>query len=160
LAGTALSAARGQQALPLTSVALQGSIDAPLDPDDPGTGGGFSTSSFFKTRLADPGAIGACAARIEEAAAGWARGLNLSRSLRDLSASDLTLHFSRSGLPGFFAVSYRVEARVRARVRVDFYRLDGEAQAPETVQELLGPYRIAALQDALDEAIRCGGKAS
>jgi hypothetical protein len=97
---------------------------------------------------------------VEKAAANWASGLGLSRADRDQAASALTLHYAKPGLKGFFAVNYQVDQGVKERVRVDFILLDGSSRSPELARELLGTYRISALQDALDAALKCDGRAS
>jgi hypothetical protein len=148
-----------RRTVPLTSVALVASLDAPPDPDDPGTGGGFETQAYFETRLADARAIHACMDPIEHAVADWSGRMGLFRDLRDRTASSLTLHYVKSGLAGFFAVTYRVEQQVKARVRVDYILLDG-TRSPELARDLLSTYQIASLQTSLDGALRCNGRAS
>ena len=145
--------------VPLTSVALVADVDT-VYPDDPGTGGGFETAAYFQTRLADARAIKACMDPIENAAVDWANGLGLNRSLRDRTPSTLTLHYAKSGVSGFFAITYRVDQQIKARVRVDFIILDGAQTSPELARNLLQAYQIASLQTALDSALRCEGKAS
>ncbi len=146
--------------MPLTSVAIIADLDAAPDADDPGTGGGFEAAAYFQTRLADARAIQDCMDPIELAVVNWATGLGLSRSLRDRTRSTLALHYARSGLSGFFAINYRVEQQIKARVRVDFLILDGTQRSPELARELLAAYRIASLQGSLDTALRCNGRAS
>ncbi len=153
-------AGAGGKEVPLTSVALVADLDAPPDKDDPGTGGSFETGAYFQTRLSDARSIQACIDPIERAASDWAAGLGLARSLRDRTGAGLTLHYAKTGVAGFFAVIYHVEQQVKARVRVDFIILDGTTQSPELARDLLGTYRIAALEDALDKAIKCNGKAT
>lgn len=148
-----------QNPLPLTRVALVSDLDAPLDPDDPGTGGGFQIGTYFQTKLASANAIATCTDGIETTVAAWAKALGLTRMLKDRTATTLSLHYSKTDLPGLFSVRYAVKAQATAQVRVDYYRLDGAEQAPESALDLLDPYRIAALQDDLDKALRCGGGA-
>lgn len=154
------SAAADRKEVPLTSIALVADLDAPIDKVDPGTGGSFETGAYFQTRLADARSIQTCMDPIEHAASDWATGLGLVRSLRDRTGESLTLHYAKTGLAGFFAVTYRVELQVKARVRVDFIILDGTQRSPELARDMLGTYRIAALQDAFDKAIKCNGRAT
>lgn len=156
-------AARAQDTggtVPLTSEALVADLDAPLDPDDPGTGGGFEIGAYFQTRLTDGRAIRSCADTIERAAGGWATDQGLSVALRERTDVGLTLHYVKPGVPGFFSVIYRVERQVRARVRVDYIALDGTRRSPELALELIDTFHIAAAQKAMDAAVRCGGGAS
>jgi hypothetical protein len=159
-AGASQPAGNGQErTVPLTSVGLVADIDE-VDSDDPGTGGGFETAAYFRTRLTSARAIQACMDPVERAAIKWANGLGLSRTLRDQSQSTMTLHYTKPGLSGFFAVVYKVQQQVKARIRVDFIVLDGSQKSPELAQDLLQSYQIGSFQDALDSAVRCEGKGS
>jgi hypothetical protein len=97
---------------------------------------------------------------IEHATADWSGRVGLVRDLRDRTASSLILHYAKSGLAGFFAVTYRVEQQVKARVRVDYILLDGTQRSPELARDLLSAYQIASLQTSLDGALRCNGRGS
>ena len=141
--------------LALTQIKLVSDVDAPDEPDDPGTGGSFDNSNYFQNKLADDAAIGACIDEIEASAISWAGTVGLTRGFRDRKPSSLTLHFSKPDLQGIFTLRYAVAERVQAKVRVDFYRLDGAPQAPEAARPLLNAYRIATFQDGLDKAILC-----
>jgi hypothetical protein len=67
----------------------------------------------------------------------------------------VTIQYVKPGLNGLFSINYQVEGGIKAEVRVDFYRLDATEVRPEAVPELLGTYRIADFQDALDKALKC-----
>jgi hypothetical protein len=142
--------------IPLTSIGLLADLDTPNYPDDPGTGGGFETGSYFQSRLVGARAVQTCMTQIESAVTAWATDLGLTRNLRDVTPVTLTIHYSKADLPGFFAVVYQIEQQVRARVRVDYYTLDGTLRSPELARELLQTYKIAAFESALDTALRCG----
>jgi hypothetical protein len=141
--------------LPLTRITLVSDIDAPLDKDDPGTGGSFDNSAYFQNKLADEKAIAVCVDQIEASSAGWAKSVGLSRSFRERQPTSLSLHYGKPDLPGIFTVNYTVTEKVQAKVRVDFYRLDGSMQSPEAAKPLLTTYQIASFQDSLDKALQC-----
>jgi hypothetical protein len=143
---------------PLTRITLSTDIDAPPDPDDPGTGGSFENSTYFQNKLADPSQIRACVAAVKAAASAWANGLGLTPAFEEIKGAAMSIHYVKPELSGLFAIDYQVEGGIKAKVRVDFYRLDATEVRPEAVQELLGTYRIAGLQDALDRALRCAPK--
>ena len=69
----------------------------------------------------------------------------------------MPIHYVKPELSGLFAIDYQVEGGIKAKVRVDFYRLDATEVRPEAVQELLGTYRDSGPQDAL-EKLRCAPK--
>ena len=143
---------------PLTRITLSTDIDAPPDPDDPGTGGSFENSTYFQNKLADASQIRACVTAVRAAASAWANGLGLTPAFEEIRFASVSIHYVKPGLNGLFSIDYQVEGGVKAKVRVDFYRLDATEISPEAVPELLGTYRIADLQDALDRALRCAPK--
>jgi hypothetical protein len=143
---------------PLTSIAADSNLDAPADPANPGTGGAFDNSSYFRNRLTSTAAIAACAAKIEAAAAAWAGQFALMRSGREAEPTSLILDYQRAGLRGLFEVAYKVDLGTHARVTVNFYGQDGSQLDPATIQTFLKTYDIAQFEDALDIALRCGGQ--
>jgi hypothetical protein len=146
--------------LPLMRTALVTDIDAPISDDDPGTGGGFETSTYFQAKLAAPSAIMICIDAIEHTATKWAGDVGLVRGFKERGETTLTLHYTKADLPGLFAMRYEVKALSSAFVRVDYYSLDGSKQAPETAAALLDRYHISSFQDDLDKALFCSGGAS
>lgn len=141
----------------MTSISLVTDIDAPPEDDNPGTGGAFDNAAYFQNKLADPTAVSACTDRIETSATHWAQTTGLDRSFRERQTTSLVLHYVKPGMPGLFALNYTVTERVKARVRVDYFSLNGTKQSPEIVKELISTYQIAAFQDDLDKALICGG---
>ncbi|MGH2343541.1 hypothetical protein ACRC7T_18945 [Segnochrobactraceae bacterium EtOH-i3] len=139
---------------------MSADLDIPPFADDPGTGGGFEAETYFLTRLVDAESIRSCLDPVEQVAADWAGGFGLVRNLRDRTATTLTLHYGKGGMPGFFSVSYQIENSIKARVRVDYIALDGSTRSPEFARDLLDTYSIAKFQTSLDAALRCKGKAS
>lgn len=141
---------------PLTSVGAVSNPDAPSDPDDPGTGGSFETTSYFRNRLTGSAAIADCASMIEKVAVAWAGKFSLSRSFRELHPRGLTLQYVKGDLKGLFELTYKVELQTHARVTVNFYAQDGSMLDPASIQSMLTQYQIGMLEDSLDVALRCG----
>ena len=143
---------------PLTSIGAVSNPDAPADPDDPGTGGSFETTSYFRNRLTSPTAIAACASMIEKVALAWAGKFSLSRAFRELHPTGLTLRYVKGDLKGLFELTYRVELQTHARVTMNFYAQDGSVLDPASIQSMLTQYQIGMLEDSLDAALRCGNQ--
>lgn len=143
---------------PLTRITLSSDVDSPVDADDPGTGGAFNNTAYFQNKLANASQIRVCVNSVKAAASVWAAGLGLTPAFEEVKPAAFSIHYVKPSLSGLFAVSYQVDDGVKAKVRVDFYRLDGSQVEPETVQQLLGSYKIADFQDALDKALRCDTK--
>jgi hypothetical protein len=141
--------------LPLTRITLVTDIDTPIDKDDPGTGGSFDNSAYFQNKLADEKAIAVCVDQIEASSTQWAKSVGLTRSFRERQPNSLSVYYGKPNLPGIFAVYYTVTEKIQAKVRVDFYRLDGSKQSPEAAKPLLITYQIATFQDSLDRALQC-----
>ncbi len=147
------------KATPLTSVGAVSNLDAPVDPDDPGVGGSFDTSTYFRNRLTSAAAIAACASIIEKVATAWAQKFSLARAFRELHPTGLTLQYVRGDLQGLFEFKYKVELQTHARVSLNFYSQDGSMLDPASIQSFLTRYKIGQLEDSLDEALRCGNRA-
>jgi hypothetical protein len=143
---------------PLTRITLSSNVDAPVDADDPGTGGAFNNTAYFQNKLANASQIRVCVNSVKAAASAWAAGFGLTPAFQEVKPAAFSIHYVKPSLSGLFAVEYQVDDGVKAKVRVDFYQLDGSEVEPETVQELLGSYKIADFQDALDKALRCDTK--
>jgi hypothetical protein len=156
LAGSASDRHPAGPPLPLTSVAAVSSLDAPTDADDPGTGGGFETEAYFQTRLTSAKKIAECTTNVEQVVEAWSHGLKLVQAFRERSPNALTLHYAATALQGFFSVTYSVSLGNHARVRVDFYALDGTPKPPELAVEINHTYGIDGLEDSLNRAIACG----
>jgi hypothetical protein len=141
---------------PLTSVEAVTDIDAPKDPDDPGTGGGMDASNYFSRKLAAK--LNDCTAQIRSTTDAWVRASQLHVVKVEDQPGDLMIHATRSDLEGFFEIIYRVKLQQeRARVTVFFYAPDGAQLEPATIDRLLKDYKIDEFQDKLTHALLCGG---
>jgi hypothetical protein len=106
-AGT-LTRAAGETPLrhptPLTRITLSTDIDAPLDAEDPGSGGSFDNSAYFQNKLADVSQIRACVADVRAAASTWAKGVGLTPAFEEVKSASLSIHYVKPSLQGLFAV--------------------------------------------------------
>jgi hypothetical protein len=143
-------------ATPLTSIGAVSDPDAAVDLDDPGTGGSFDSTTYFRNRLTSPAAIAACASSIQQVAAAWASKFTFSESFREMRPNGLTLQYVKVGVKGLFEFTYRVQFQTRARVTLNYYAQDGSLLEPSAIQTLLSRYSIGPLEDSLDSALRCG----
>lgn len=140
---------------PLTSVGITETIDARLDPDDPGVGGGFDAAVYFKNVLAST--VASCTAKVTMAADSWIAAQKLAPILRDSASNHILIDAAKSGDGGFFEISYRFSlADKRARVTVFYVADDGRLLEPAAIASVLATHEIAALQEALEKALRCG----
>ena len=140
---------------PLTSVEVVTSIDAPRDPNDPGTGGGIDAANYFSRRLASK--ISTCTAQIRTTTQTWASQDQLSLVKVNERPGDLLMHMTKADLNGFFELTYRVNLQQeRARVTLFFYSADGARHEPAAIRALLTAYKVDALEDKLTQAILCG----
>lgn len=141
---------------PLTSVEAVTDIDAPKDPDDPGTGGGMDASNYFSRKLAAK--LSDCTSQIRTVSERWVHDQKLHVISVANKPGDLTIDASQPDLQGFFEVVYRVKLPdERARVTVFFYTADGTPQDPAMIDKLLKTYKIDGFQDNLTHALFCGG---
>jgi hypothetical protein len=139
---------------PLTSVEAVTDIDAPRDPDDPGTGGAVDSSNYFSRRLAAK--IGNCTDRIRSETDAWAKKYQLGVSKVDRQPGDLLMHMTKPDLAGFFELTYRIALhQERARVTLFFYSKDGARHEPAGIKKLLTDYKIDDLQDLLTKGLLC-----
>lgn len=157
---TANAGPPGQQHLrktPLTSVEAVTDIDAPKDPDDPGTGGGIDGSNYFSRKLAAK--LNDCTAQIRSTSDAWTRANQLHVIKADQQPGNLLIHATGPDLEGFFEITYRVKLdQQRARFTVFFYRLDGTQVEPAAIHTLLKTYKIDDFQDNMTRALLCGDK--
>lgn len=109
--------------LPLTSVGVVSDEDAPLDPEDPGTGGGLEVQTYFKTVVRSPDQIRRCFEQIEAAGATWASNHSLSRPVRILDEDRLLLQYTKSGIGGLFELRYRITTTPSPRARATLFFL-------------------------------------
>jgi hypothetical protein len=139
---------------PLTSVEAVTDIDAPRDPDDPGTGGAVDSSNYFSRRLTAK--IGNCTDRIRSETDTWAKKYQLGVSKVDDQPGDLLMHMTKPDLAGFFELTYRVALhQERARVTLFFYSKDGARHEPAGIKKLLTAYKIDDFQDLLTKGLLC-----
>jgi hypothetical protein len=142
---------------PLTSIDAVTDIDAPRDPDDPGTGGGADYAGYFSRRLAIK--VSTCTDRIRSITDAWAKENQLVVSKSDHRSGDLLMHLVSGDLDGFFEVAYRVRLQQeRARVTLFFYSTDGSRHEPSGIRQLLDRYHVGHFQDDLTKAILCGDR--
>jgi hypothetical protein len=140
---------------PLTSIEVVTSIDAPKDPDDPGTGGGIDAANYFSRRLASK--IATCTGQIRSTAQTWANQDQLTIVKLNQRPGDLLMHMTKADLSGFFELTYRVNLQQeRARVTLFFYSSDGSRHEPSAIRSLLNTYQVGTLEDKLTQAILCG----
>ena len=141
---------------PLTSVEAVTDIDAPVDPDDPGAGGGVDAEGYFSRKLAAK--VATCTDQIQSVGGVWARDQKLSVNKMDKQAGNLLMHMTGPDLNGFFELTYRVKLHdERARVTLFFYSQDGAQHEPAGIRELLKDYHVDTFQDRLTQALLCGG---
>ena len=145
------------QKTPLTSVEAVTDIDAPKDPDDPGTGGGIDGSNYFSRKLAAK--LNDCTTQIRSTSDTWVRTNQLHVLKADQTPGNLLIHVTGDNLQGFFEITYRVKLdQQRARFTVFFYKLDGTQVEPAAIHSLLTTYKIDDFQDKLTQSLLCGGK--
>jgi len=139
---------------PLTSVEAVTDIDAPRDPDNPGTGGAVDSSTYFSRRLAAK--VANCTDHIRSDASAWAKKYQLSVSKVDQEPGDLLMQMTKPDLAGLFELTYRVKVKQeRARVTLFFYSEDGARHEPAGINKLLTDYKIADFQDLLTKGLLC-----
>lgn len=139
---------------PLTSVEAVTDIDAPRDPDDPGTGGAVDSSGYFSRRLI--ARIENCTDRLRSETGAWARNHELVVSKVDRQPGDLLMQMTKPDLAGLFELTYRVNLKLeRARVTLFFYSLDGARHELAGIKKLLTDYKIDAFQDVLTKGLLC-----
>ncbi|MBB5057419.1 hypothetical protein HDF16_002125 [Granulicella aggregans] len=145
------------QKTPLTSVEAVTDIDAPKDPNDPGTGGGMDAATYFSRKLAPK--LGDCTSRIRSTANDWIQVSHLQATKTEQQPGDLLIHATKPDLQGFFEIIYRVRLKEqRARVTVFFYKLDGTQLEPATILPLLKAYKIGDFEEKLTQALLCGSE--
>ena len=139
----------------LTSVAGITNLDAPRDLDDPGIGGGVDSTTYFRTRLLPK--LADCTDRIEAEIMNWTKLHSMAIPKREQVPGNLLVHATNETLRGLFEFIYRVDRkREKARVTLYFYSADGARHELTGIKGMLQSYEIAALQDKLDAALRCG----
>lgn len=138
----------------LTSIGLVDDLDAGIDPDDPGTGGGFDAETYFQNLLVSK--VHQCGKGVLQVFLNWAKegGINIDKtSFGDAATSGYT---TISEPPGVLELSYRFDTeKRRSRVTLFFYARDGTKMEPTTIEGLLRRFKVAGLQDKLRDAVTC-----
>lgn len=156
IAGSTFSGASAEEAnkTALTSIGGTATLDAGLDQNDPGIGGGFDQEAFFQNRYIPDLSI--CTEQIERVFLSWTDANNLLLPRREASEDQVLIHATSDTLDGIFELSYKIDAeRMRARVTVFYLLKNGTALNPVLIKPLLDTWEIVDLQDELDDALKC-----
>jgi len=139
---------------PLTSIGAVEDFDAPPDPEDPGSGGGFDAETYFQNVVLAK--VASCPEGVLREFLAWSRGHSLSLIKTVEEPAALLAYAALAAPSGVLELVYRFNAtQKRSRVTLYFYSGDGSKHEPSALIELLKRYDVASLQDKLRTAVAC-----